>query len=66
MKEIMGGGSESIPSKPGKFYLRAIDPISRETRWEYPMTGQGNMWAGTVATAGGLVFKITLARPPGI
>ncbi len=56
MKEIMGGGSESIPSKPGKFYLRAIDPVSREIRWQYPMTGQGNMWAGTVATAGGLVF----------
>jgi alcohol dehydrogenase (cytochrome c) len=56
MKEIMGGGSEPVGSQPGKFYLRAIDPVSRAIQWEYPMTGPATMWAGTVSTAGGLVF----------
>ncbi|MBV9612620.1 MAG: PQQ-dependent dehydrogenase, methanol/ethanol family [Acidobacteriaceae bacterium] len=56
MKNLGGGGGESIPSEPGKFYLRAIDPATGERRWDYPMTGPATMWAGTVATAGGLVF----------
>src|SRR5436305_1267003 len=56
MKEIMGGGSEPVGSQPGQFYLRAIDPISRSVKWEYPMTGPATMWAGTVSTAGGVIF----------
>ena len=51
-----GTGGESISKEPGKFYLRALDPRTGEKRWEYPMTGRGDMWAGTVSTAGGLVF----------
>src|SRR6202042_610612 len=34
----------------------ALDPRTGEKRWEYPMTGHGDSWAGTVSTAGGLVF----------
>ncbi len=56
MKNFAGTGGESISSEPGRFYLRAIDPRTGARRWEYPMTGRGDMWAGTVSTAGGLVF----------
>ena len=56
MKGFAGGGGEQIPTEPGKFYLRALDPKTGDKRWEYPMTGPGTMWAGTVSTAGGVVF----------
>jgi len=56
MKNFAGGGAEPIPTAPGKFYLRALDPATGERRWQYPMTGPATMWAGTVSTAGGLVF----------
>ena len=51
-----GGGSRQIPSEPGQFYLRAVDSVTGEIRWEYKMTGPATMWAGTVSTAGDLVF----------
>lgn len=56
MKGFAGGGGEKIPTQPGKFYLRALDPKTGKRAWEYPMTGPATMWAGTVATAGGVVF----------
>jgi PQQ-dependent dehydrogenase (methanol/ethanol family) len=56
MKNFGGTGGESISKEPGRFYLRALDPRTGGKRWEYPMTGHGDMWAGTVSTAGGLVF----------
>jgi PQQ-dependent dehydrogenase (methanol/ethanol family) len=56
MKNFAGTGGESISKEPGRFYLRALDPRTGEKRWEYPMTGHGDMWAGTVSTAGGLIF----------
>ncbi|HLY15713.1 MAG TPA: PQQ-dependent dehydrogenase, methanol/ethanol family [Bryobacteraceae bacterium] len=56
MKNFAGTGGESISKEPGKFYLRALDPRTGAKRWEYPMTGRGDMWAGTVSTAGGVVF----------
>jgi alcohol dehydrogenase (cytochrome c) len=56
MKNFAGTGGESISKEPGKFYLRALDPRTGEKRWDYPMTGHGDMWAGAVSTAGGLVF----------
>ena len=52
-----GTGNEGIPTEPGKFYLRALDVLSGELKWEYPMPGPGVMWAGTVSTAGGVVFS---------
>ncbi len=36
--------------------MRALDPKTGEKRWEYPMTGANAMWAGTVSTAGGVLF----------
>lgn len=56
MKNFAGTGGESIPREPGKFYLRALDPCTGRMKWEYPMTGRGEMWAGTVSTAGGVIF----------
>jgi alcohol dehydrogenase (cytochrome c) len=56
MHNQMAGGGGPVPGKPGKFYLRAIDPYTGKRRWERPMTGLVDMWTGTVATAGGLVF----------
>jgi alcohol dehydrogenase (cytochrome c) len=53
---VMTGSNQQVPSEPGKFFLRALDPETGEKRWEYPMTGPGTMWAGTMSTAGGLVF----------
>ena len=51
-----GTGNEGIPAEPGKFYLRALDVLSGEKKWEYPMPGPARMWAGTVSTAGGVIF----------
>ena len=55
-KGVMTGSNQSIPSEPGKFFLRALDPTTGSKRWEYPMTGRAEMWAGAMSTAGGLVF----------
>jgi alcohol dehydrogenase (cytochrome c) len=55
-KGLMGGSGTPIPSEPGKFFLRAFDPKTGAKRWEYPMTGSATMWAGTLSTAGGVVF----------
>jgi alcohol dehydrogenase (cytochrome c) len=52
----MGGGGDQIPNEPGMFYLRALDYKTGKKVWEYPMPGPGTMWAGTLSTAGGLVF----------
>lgn len=56
MKNMAGGGAESLPREPGQFFMRALNPASGKREWEYPMTGPGDMWAGAVSTAGGLVF----------
>lgn len=56
MENFAGGGGEQIPKEPGKFFLRALDPKTGKRVWEYPMTGPAVMWAGTVSTAGGIVF----------
>ena len=56
MKEMMGGGAEKHEATPAQFFLRAWDPLARKMRWEYPMPGPGDAWAGTVSTAGGVIF----------
>ena len=55
-KSFSGGGAGPKPMDLGQFFLRAFDPKTGEKKWEYPMTGPGESWAGTVATASGLVF----------
>lgn len=51
-----GTGGERPPRHGNRFYLRALEPTSGKRVWEYPMTGPSTMWAGTVSTAGGVVF----------
>ena len=51
-----GTGAEQIPAEPGQMYLRALEAATGMQRWEYKMPGPATMWAGTVSTAGGLVF----------
>ena len=55
-KNFSGGGAGPKPSDVGQFFLRAFDPTTGQRKWEYPMTGPATMWAGTVSTAGGVVF----------
>jgi alcohol dehydrogenase (cytochrome c) len=54
MKNFAGGGATE---EGGQVILRAIDPKTGKRAWEYPMTGVGRMWTGTVSTAGGVVFS---------
>jgi alcohol dehydrogenase (cytochrome c) len=47
-----------FPDPEPRGYLRAIDPLTGKSKWE---TGfKSPNWAGTLATAGGLVFTGTL------
>jgi PQQ-dependent dehydrogenase (methanol/ethanol family) len=56
MQGFAGTGGERVPTELGRFYLRAFDPKTGQRVWEYPMTGPTTTWAGTVSTAGGLIF----------
>lgn len=51
-----GTGHTDISSEPGHFFLRALDAKTGDIRWQYPMPGPATMWAGTLSTAGSLVF----------
>jgi len=53
MKNFPGGGATE---EGGQVILRAIDPKTGERAWEYPMTGFGRMWTGTVSTETGVLF----------
>jgi len=55
-KNFSGGGAGPKPLDVGQFWLRAFDPATGAKKWEYPMTGPAESWAGTVSTAGGVVF----------
>ena len=55
-KNFSGGGASPKPTEVGQFVLRAFDPVTGKRVWQYPMTGPAEMWAGTVSTAGGVVF----------
>ena len=54
MKNFSGGGATE---EGGQVFLRALDPKTGKRAWEYPMTGVGRMWTGTVSTAGGILFS---------
>ena len=54
MKNFSGGGATE---EGGQVVLRALDPKTGKRTWEYPMTGAGRMWTGTVSTAGGVIFS---------
>jgi alcohol dehydrogenase (cytochrome c) len=54
MKNFSGGGATE---EGGQVILRALNPKTGLRVWEYPMTGLGRMWTGTVSTAGGVIFS---------
>ena len=54
MKNFSGGGATE---EGGQVILRAFDPKTGKRVWEYPMTGLGRMWTGTVSTAGNVLFS---------
>ena len=56
-----GTGHTLIAGQPGQFCLRALDGKTGALRWEFPMPGPTTRWAGTVSTAGGLVWRMTTA-----
>jgi alcohol dehydrogenase (cytochrome c) len=57
MKSFSGGGAGPKPNDKGAFYLRAINPLTGERKWEYKMTGKGDMWAGLTGTVTGVIFS---------
>lgn len=52
-----GTGGEQIPDEPGRFYLRALEPLTGNLAWEYPMPGPAQMWGGAFSTKTGLVIS---------
>lgn len=49
-------GVKRAPGQRGQKILLALDPETGKIVWNYPQTGSGGSWAGTMTTAGGLVF----------
>jgi alcohol dehydrogenase (cytochrome c) len=51
------GGMRGIPGVEPSGSIKAIDPLTGEQRWEFPL--HSPPWAGVLSTAGGLVFSGT-------
>jgi alcohol dehydrogenase (cytochrome c) len=51
-----GGGAGPKPTDLGQFFIRAYNPVTGERKWEYPLTGDIQMWAGVTGTATGVLF----------
>jgi alcohol dehydrogenase (cytochrome c) len=49
-------GTRRVPGKHGQKILLAYSLNATRIEWRYPQVGSGTSWAGTMTTAGGLVF----------
>lgn len=49
-------GARRVPGEYGQNILLAYNLETRQFQWRYPQIGGEDDWAGTMATAGGLVF----------
>jgi alcohol dehydrogenase (cytochrome c) len=49
------GGMRGIPGVEPSGSIKALDPLTGEQRWEFPL--HSPPWAGVLSTAGGLVFS---------
>jgi alcohol dehydrogenase (cytochrome c) len=49
-------GTKRIPTETAQKILLAFSLDSGKIVWRYPQVGEGRSWAGTLTTAGGLVF----------
>lgn len=48
------GGIHGLPGVEPAGAIKALDPLTGDTRWQFPM--HSPPWAGVLSTAGGLVF----------
>lgn len=55
-QEFYATGVKRAPGQHGQKILMAYDLKTGKPAWQYPQTGSGNSWGGTMTTAGGLVF----------
>jgi alcohol dehydrogenase (cytochrome c) len=55
-KNFAGGGAGPKPNEPGQFFIRTFNPLTGERKWQYPMTGKAEMWAGLTGTVTGVLF----------
>jgi len=55
-KNFAGGGAGPRPKDAGQFFVRAFNPLTGERKWQYPMTGKAEMWAGLTGTVTGVLF----------
>lgn len=51
-----GTGTKHPVGEDSRKVLLALSPSDGKKVWQYPQTGRGNSWGGTLTTAGGLVF----------
>jgi alcohol dehydrogenase (cytochrome c) len=55
-REFYATGVKRAPGQQGQKILMAYSPETGKLVWQYPQTGAGESWGGTMTTAGGLVF----------
>jgi len=55
-KTYYGSGTKLPPDEHAKKILLALSVADGKPAWRYPQIGHGRSWAGTLTTAGGLVF----------
>jgi alcohol dehydrogenase (cytochrome c) len=55
-KTLYNTGTKMPPDENSKKILLALSVADGKVMWRYPQIGAGNSWAGTLTTAGGLVF----------
>jgi alcohol dehydrogenase (cytochrome c) len=51
-----GTGTKHPPDEHSQKILLALSDADGKKVWQYPQSGRGNSWGGTLSTAGGLVF----------
>jgi alcohol dehydrogenase (cytochrome c) len=55
-REYYATGVKSVPDPTRQKILLAYDAATAALSWSYKLEGDGESWAGTMSTAGGLVF----------
>ncbi len=55
-REFYATGAKNALGEHAQKILMAYNPETGKCVWQYPQTGSGGSWGGTMTTAGGLVF----------
>ena len=53
-----GSGQQEDPRMPAHGAIRALDPLTGDVKWDFPLYG-GSVTSGVLSTAGGVVFAGT-------